>query len=63
MGYHECWAIINSSTGRVVIFDNHYCVYSEEGAAWETCLKVRAANPERSYTVKKTKLMLPWHRR
>lgn len=61
MGYHECWSIVNENTGCVVAFDDHhYCVYKDEGTAWETCLKIRKAYPDRKFTVRKNKLMLPW---
>lgn len=61
MGYHECWVIVNSDTDCVVVFEKQYCAYTDEGSAWEVCLKARKTNPDRSFTVKKTKLMLPWH--
>ena len=38
MGKHECWVIINSDTGCVVVFEKQYCAYMDEGSAWEVCL-------------------------
>jgi hypothetical protein len=58
--HHEAWAIVNNATGNVIAIEDKFYIFSEEGKAWEECLRLRGLNPTHEFSVRKTKIMLPW---
>lgn len=59
--HHEAWAVVNSANNKkVVTIDGQFYIFTSEIKAWEECIKLRNKNPDLEFTVKKTRIPLPW---
>ena len=60
MPYHEAWAIVNMTSKNAIVFGEKFQIFSDEGAAWEECIRLRGLNPTHELSVRKTKVPLYW---
>lgn len=58
--HHETWVIIGKNGSICHQDDGRLCAYIDEQSAIKACAEYMAKYPNKTFRIKRTKIMLPW---